>query len=685
MHFSFIRLAVLLAAMLCSLAAVQAVLAAPPPADFTISDPVPEVGQPVSFDSTVTDPAYTYSWTFGDGTTGTGASTSHTYAVAGTHDVTLVITDPADSVVTSEMKSLRVNAPPVASLSCAPITAAQNEAITCDGSASSDAEATVSYAWDKDGDGFDDGSDAIEQFSYAVPDTHTIRLRVTDSDSATSTTEQAVTVDNVAPTAAFTASPNPAQIGQTVNFNANASADPGGSIISYEWDLDGNGSFEVTGATPSRSYTTPGTRMITLRVTDNNNAVDAAVASLRVNANPRAIFTMTPSPALINETVTFDGSDSNDDFDGLNGAVVRYEWDLDGDVNTGPQGFEVDGGANPTTSRSYATAGALTIRLRVTDNDGARDVRPRQLNVQVSRPNANFTFAPQAPVPGQAIAFTSSSTASAAPGNPQIVTTEWDFNYDPTRDFTTDATGATATTSFATPGPKTVAIKVTETGGGFAIASATVVVNAPPQASFNVAPVGPLDGDRVTLSSTSDDPDGPLAAQQWDLDGDGQYDDASGAVAARAFAKGPHTVRLRVTDARGATATAERRIEVLERPARLLHGVKITLLGNLTRRGAKLERLLVRTPAGATVKITCKGQGCPKGTTRKRAPKTQRLRFKKFERSFPAGTLITVTVTRSGYIGQHTTIKIRDRLRRYVRRDRCIHPAAGKPIACPDS
>ena len=56
-----------------------------------------------------------------------------------------------------------------------------------------------------------------------------------------------------------------------------------------------------------------------------------------------------------------------------------------------------------------------------------------------------------------------------------------------------------------------MAIKVTETGGGFAIATAPVVVNAPPQASFNVAPAAPLDGDDVTLSSTSSDPDGPLA------------------------------------------------------------------------------------------------------------------------------------------------------------------------------
>ncbi|WP_374948018.1 PKD domain-containing protein [Agreia sp.] len=53
-----------------------------------------------------------YAWTFGDGTTGTGATTSHAYTAAGTFSVVLTITDNAGATGTVT-KSVTVTAPPV--------------------------------------------------------------------------------------------------------------------------------------------------------------------------------------------------------------------------------------------------------------------------------------------------------------------------------------------------------------------------------------------------------------------------------------------------------------------------------------------------------------------------------------------------------------------------------------------
>ena len=702
MQFSLRSLVALALVVAATLGVVQVVFAAPPAnVDFTFAPTNPVTGQAITFTSQATDDdgdIVTTEWDFDyDGTTfqpdvtdlPTDATATHTYNTTGTRTVAMRVTDGILNDLTSDVgiatHTVTVSAPnvgPTAAVAISPNPASIGTTVNFNASGSSDPDGTiVNYEWDLDGNGsfeLDTGTSSTTSRTYTSGGARTIRVRVTDDDGAMAVDADTLFVTNASPTASFTVSPNPAQVGATVTFDATASNDPDGTIAKYEWDLDGNGTYETdagTSDTTTQSYTTPGTRTIRLRVTDDDGAIATDADSLRINRPPIPSFTISPNPAILNETIALDASPSDD----LDGVINIYQWDFDYNGT-----FSVDAtGVTPTVS--YATPGTRTIRLRVRDNDNATRELSRSVVVQVSRPNAAFTFVPAAPLPGQAVAFTSRSTPSGAPGNPQIVRTEWDFDYDPTEDFTPDATGPTAATSFATPGPKSVAIRVTETGGGFALGSGTVVVNAPPRASFNVAPGSPLDGDTVTFSSTSLDPDGPLTAQEWDLDGDGQFDDASGPVTARAFSKGSHLVRLRVTDAKGASTVTEGRFAVLARPLKLLSGVKVTLFGNLTRTGARFKRLVVRTPAKATVKIKCKGRGCPKGTTKKRTAKTRRLRFKKYERSFRAGTVITVTVTRSGYIGQYTSIKIRNKLRRYIRRDRCVFPSARKPLPCPDA
>lgn len=64
------------------------------------------VGEEVSFDGSGTivsnipadTVAVSYRWTFGDGTTGSGSTTTHTYETAGTYDVTLRVIDSAGRV-----------------------------------------------------------------------------------------------------------------------------------------------------------------------------------------------------------------------------------------------------------------------------------------------------------------------------------------------------------------------------------------------------------------------------------------------------------------------------------------------------------------------------------------------------------------------------------------------------------
>ena len=66
---------------------------------------------------------------------------------------------------------------------------------------------------------------------------------------------------------------------------------PAVSITKYEWDLDGNGSYETntgTTATTTRSYASGATVTVGLRVTDNNNATATTTRSLTVRGSYNA-------------------------------------------------------------------------------------------------------------------------------------------------------------------------------------------------------------------------------------------------------------------------------------------------------------------------------------------------------------------------------------------------------------
>ncbi len=70
-----------------------------------------------------------------------------------------------------------------------------------------------------------------------------------------------------------------------------------------------------------------------------------------------------PKPAT---TVTFNAAASNDP----DGTIAKYEWDLDGNGS-----YETNTGTKSSTTHSYAAEGNYTVRLRVTDNGGATDLR----------------------------------------------------------------------------------------------------------------------------------------------------------------------------------------------------------------------------------------------------------------------------------------------------------------------
>jgi PKD repeat protein len=138
-----------------------------------------------------------WDWSFGDGGTDSGTTVQYVYAVAGTFTVTLTVTDDlgATAAVTQAVTVTDpvVNLPPVASF----VATCTNLDCTFDGTGSTDDGIIVSYAWSF-GDGTT-GTGATTNHAYAMANTYTVTLTVTDDGGLTGVASQDVTVTSAVP------------------------------------------------------------------------------------------------------------------------------------------------------------------------------------------------------------------------------------------------------------------------------------------------------------------------------------------------------------------------------------------------------------------------------------------------------------------------------------------------------
>lgn len=311
-----------------------------------------------------------YAWDFGDGATGTGVNAGHTYANAGTYQVTLTVTD--DLGLTRSITHPVVAVDPVNQLPTAAFAVTTHDLeASFDGTGSSDPDGTVdSWAWNFGDNTTGNGQTPVH--NYEAAGTYAVTLTVTDNRGGTSTVSHDVVVlaPNVNPVAGFTWTAND----EKISFDGSGSSDPDGTVESYAWNF-GDGDT-ATGATKSHTYAASGTYTVTLTVTDNRGGTHTTSQDVAVVANlkPTAAFTKTVQFLQ----ASFDGTGSTDS----DGTVDTYEWDF-GDGNTGS-------GASP--NHAYAAAGTYTVKLTVTDNDGAKDSVTHSVTVESPPPLAADTF-----------------------------------------------------------------------------------------------------------------------------------------------------------------------------------------------------------------------------------------------------------------------------------------------------
>jgi PKD repeat protein len=392
-----------------------------------------------------------------------------------------------------------------------------------------------------------------------------IRILVVHEPSNTVLDEVAVTVE-VTIAARFAYSPASPTPPDTVTLDAGDSeVDAESSLVSYEWDLDGDGATDRTGETVDYSFPDDGTYPVALTVTADDGRTANKTRTVEVfNVFPDAAFTYAPSNPDPGETVGFDASGSNDP----DGSIVRYEWDFDDDGTVDATGV--------TPSTSYGTAGNYTARLNVTDDDG--DSRKAGALVRVGgsgSPSVSITASSITATGGSgkydvSLTFEASdpdgdvTNYTAALYNSSSRTTLLDETTSASYDGS--STSVTLSDSNTSSGESPLYALVRVGDGADNVGSDSVTLDADnqdPTASFTYSPSDPDPGESITFdASGSSDPEGDSLTYEWDF-GDGTTTTETSPTVSHTYASsGSYTVSLTVTDGNGGSGTTSQTVSV---------------------------------------------------------------------------------------------------------------------------
>jgi len=250
------------------------------------------------------------------------------------------------------------NEVPIAIISLiSPNPALENEIIQFQGNGSDDGDITM-YAWRSSIDGeFYNGTENIISIEILTNGTHIVYFKVRDNYGVWSDEKSSELIVNGIPKAFIDfISPNPAIIGQAINFIANGTDD--GRIGNYFWRTDDIEIYNGTKFMISYSDFSPGTYKIYLKVQDDYGVWSEEVnASLIIHQRPSAsIDQISPNPGVLNESIIYSANGIDD------GAIKKYAWRTDDK--------ELFNGTNAEFLYSDLSPGTYTIYLKVQDNYG---------------------------------------------------------------------------------------------------------------------------------------------------------------------------------------------------------------------------------------------------------------------------------------------------------------------------
>ncbi|MBI4648076.1 MAG: PKD domain-containing protein, partial [Bacteroidia bacterium] len=324
-----------------------------PTANFSASSS--SLGEPTIFtdqSASGTGSITSWSWNFSDGSpVSPMQNPEYTYAIAGTYNVTLTITD-SNGCTSSITKQITVIDLPHADFSATMVCFGETTIFT-DQSTSPGGQIT-GWQWN-----FDDGNTSAVQnpsHLYSSPGIYNVQLIANDINGVFDTVVKPVTVYPL-PVADFIY--DTVCDGGTTHFYDQSSVQSE-NIASWSWSFNDDGipwwnfwGNSSSDQNPTHDYTHNGIFSVQLSVEDNNGCFDTVVQNIFVNDPPVAEFNSEP-------TVLGDPSVFTDLSTPGSGIINSWYWNF-GDGNTSTAQAPV---------HTYSLPGTYVVSLTVTDNFG---------------------------------------------------------------------------------------------------------------------------------------------------------------------------------------------------------------------------------------------------------------------------------------------------------------------------
>jgi len=254
-----------------------------------------------------------WEWDFGDGSSGSGESVSHTYTTAGTFTVVLRVTDDdgATDTASKTITVLPAEPPgPTASFTASPSSGSSPLVVRFDASASSYDKEPLTYSWDF-GDGHTGfGKIVTHMYISSSAKTYTATLTVKGPDNKEGTATKNISITGPgggtpaagSPSARFNIDESIGVAPLQVNFDPSASkAAEGKTLALFVWSFgDGDATSDINAAQKTHVYTTDDPSevfSVMLLVLDNESADDSITKTVKVyNHQPVAGFEIANPP-----------------------------------------------------------------------------------------------------------------------------------------------------------------------------------------------------------------------------------------------------------------------------------------------------------------------------------------------------------------------------------------------------